>query len=180
MQLAGKLLVLFAAISLTFPISAYSKSKTRAHTVQASLPSQISPPGEKVIIVDPRIHRWGAYSSDGELIRSGMATAGGHWCKDIKRSCRTKTGTFRIFSLGNSGCKSRKYPLPRGGAPMPYCMFFNGGQGLHGSNQVFNGNGSHGCVRLHVDDARWIRFDFAEGPSDNNGFRGTKVIVRPY
>jgi len=55
---------------------------------------------------------------------------------------------------------------------MPYCMFFNGKQGLHGSNQVVRGNVSHGCVRLHVGDAKWIRFNFAT--------IGTKVIVKPY
>lgn len=55
---------------------------------------------------------------------------------------------------------------------MPYCMFFNGRQGLHGSYEVVKGNISHGCVRVHVEDAKWIRFNFA-------GY-GTRVIVRPY
>lgn len=159
---------------LTIPTSAFSAKH------RPSMPDSISAPGEKVIIVDPVIHAWGAYSANGTLERTGMATAGGKWCKDIHRSCKTKAGSFRIFSLGNSGCRSRKYPLPRGGAPMPYCMFFNGGQGLHGSQNVFYGNGSHGCVRLHVEDAKWIRFNFVEGPNASNGYRGTKVVVRPY
>ena len=55
---------------------------------------------------------------------------------------------------------------------MPYCMYFHGGQALHGSYEVVNGNISHGCVRLHVNDARWLRFNFAEP--------GTKVIIKPY
>lgn len=137
-----------------------------------SMPSQIRAPGEKVIIIDPNVHAFGAYSADGELLRSGLVTAGGKYCPDIHRSCRTRAGSFRIYSLGSSSCKSHKYPLPRGGAPMPYCMFFNGKQGLHGSNEVVRGNISHGCVRMHVSDAKWIRFNFAEP--------GTKVIVRPY
>lgn len=102
----------------------------------ASLPTSISPQGEKQIIVNPRIHMWGAYNEDGKLVKSGMATAGSNYCHDLGRSCRTKVGRFRIDSLGDAGCKSRKFPLPRGGAPMPYCMFFNNGQALHGSNQV--------------------------------------------
>jgi lipoprotein-anchoring transpeptidase ErfK/SrfK len=138
----------------------------------SSMPDQLSGHGEKVIVVDPSIHAWGAYSASGQLLRSGMATAGGNWCPDIHRSCRTKSGTFRIQTLGNGSCYSRKYPVGRGGAPMPYCMFFNGGQGLHGSYQVVPRNVSHGCVRLHVDDAEWIRYNFA-------GI-GTKVIVRSY
>lgn len=127
---------------------------------------------EKVIIVDPRKHTWKAFSADGKLLRSGMATAGSHWCSDIGRPCRTRVGTFRIHTLGGANCKSSKFPVGRGGAPMPYCMFFNGGQGLHGSHEVVYGNISHGCVRLHVNDARWIRFNFAT--------IGTKVIVKPY
>lgn len=136
------------------------------------LPEHIKAPGEKVVVVDPRVHAWGAYSPSGELLRSGIATAGKKWCPDIDRPCRTSVGTFRIYSLGSFSCKSHKFPVNRGGAPMPYCMFFNGGQGLHGSYEVVDGNASHGCVRMHVDDAEWLRFNFAN--------IGTKVIVRPY
>lgn len=135
------------------------------------LPSHIST-GEKTILVDPNVHAWGAYNADGELIRAGLATAGDDYCADIKRSCRTSAGSYRIQSLGNASCKSSIYPLPNGGAPMPYCMFFNGDQGLHGSYQVVEGNVSHGCVRMHVEDAKWIRYNFAN--------IGTKVIVKPY
>lgn len=144
------------------------------------LPQRISPPGEKVIIVNPNVHAWGAYSANGDLVRSGAATAGNSWCRDIRRSCKTKAGSFRIYSLGSSHCKSSKYPVGRGGAPMPYCMFFHGGQALHGSYQVVRANVSHGCVRLHVEDAAWLRFNFVNGPSKNNGYRGTRVIIRPY
>lgn len=136
------------------------------------LPQQISPPGEKTIIIDPHVHAWGAYSANGELLRSGISTAGARWCNDIERPCRTSVGSFRIYSLGSFNCISHKFPLGRGGAPMPYCMFFNGGQGLHGSYQVVDGNVSHGCVRMHVDDAEWLRFNFAT--------IGTKVVVKPY
>lgn len=147
----------------------YNKKKRSYHS---RLPSVISAHGEKVIIVDPNVHAWGAYSADGKLVRSGLTTAGSGWCRDLKRSCRTRSGTFRIYSLGNSSCVSKRFPLGRGGAPMPYCMFFNGGQALHGSYEVVAANVSHGCVRMSVDSARWIRNNFANV--------GTKVIVRPY
>jgi len=136
------------------------------------MPQRIDTSGEKVILVDPRVHAWGAYGADGNLIRAGVATAGGYYCPDVRRACKTKAGTFRIQSLGARGCKSSIYPRPRGGAPMPYCMFFNKNQGLHGSYQVIDGVGSHGCVRMKVEDAEWVRFNFATV--------GTKVIVRPY
>lgn len=146
----------------------------------AGLPDSVYPYGEKRIIVDPRSHKWAAYDEDGKLVKTGMATTGSHYCRDIGKPCRTTVGTFRIDSLGEAGCKSRKFPLPRGGAPMPYCMFFNGGQALHGSNAVVPANASHGCVRLHVKDARWIRFNFAEEPNSSNEWMGTLVTIQPY
>jgi len=150
-----------------------SRSSGKRYANESSrLPSKISSHGEKVIIIDPNAHAWGAYDAGGNLQRSGIATAGAKWCPDIGRSCRTKAGTFRIFSLGNSSCYSRKYPLGRGGAPMPYCMFFNGGQGIHGSTQLANANLSHGCVRIRTSDAQWLRYNFAGV--------GTKVVVRAY
>ncbi len=138
----------------------------------ARMPSQIASRGEKVIIVNPRVHAWGAYDGSGQLVKGGVATAGSDWCSDIHRRCHTRVGSFRINSLGSEGCKSHIFPLPHGGAPMPYCMYFNGGQALHGSYEVVDGNISHGCVRLHVADAEWIRFNFARV--------GTKVVVQSY
>jgi len=133
---------------------------------------KLGPVPERKIVVDPRSHTWKAYAANGKLLRSGLATAGSRWCWDIHRPCKTRSGTFRIYSLGSSHCISHKFPVGRGGAPMPYCMFFNGGQGIHGSYEVVAGNISHGCVRVHVNDARWIRFNFAT--------EGTKIIVKPY
>lgn len=145
-----------------------------------ALPSSIPAQGQKEIIVDPRIHMWGAYNEDGHLVRSGVATSGSNYCRDLRRACRTQVGTFRIYSLGEASCRSRKFPIPRGGAPMPYCMYFNNGQALHGSYQVVRRNVSHGCVRLHVKDAKWLRYNFAEEPTSRNESLGTIVIIKPY
>lgn len=163
----GRLLSIFKSSLLSIPFFILPLAAN-------AMPEHISPPGEKVIIVNPRSHEFGAYSAAGTLLRSGTATAGAGYCPDIHRGCRTKVGTFRIYSLGSSGCRSSKFPVPHGGAPMPYCMFFNGGQGIHGSpaGKVVRDNVSHGCVRVHIDDAEWIRFNFAT--------YGTKVIIKPY
>lgn len=184
MRYVGLIAISFVALCLTACTSMTSPS-TSTTTVAASkpapaplpdytsrLPSHIETHGQRVIVVDPTVHAWGAYDTNGDLIRAGLATAGSSYCPDIKRACKTRAGTFRINSLGAASCKSSIYPLPRGGAPMPYCMFFNGHQGLHGSYNVVEGNASHGCVRLRVQDAEWIRFNFAK--------IGTKVIVKPY
>jgi lipoprotein-anchoring transpeptidase ErfK/SrfK len=139
---------------------------------KSRMPAQISTKGERVVLVDPNVHAWGAYDKEGGLVRAGLATAGGEYCPDIKRGCKTGAGSFRVQSLGAENCKSTRYPRPHGGAPMPYCMFFNKNQGLHGSQYVMEGNVSHGCVRLSVSDAEWLRFNFAN--------IGTKVVVKPY
>ena len=145
------------------------------------LPMQLDDAEEKTIVFDPKAFAWGAYDSDGTLVRWGPATGGSGWCKDIGHSCRTKPGSFRIYSMGSSNCISSKFPVPRGGAPMPYCMFFHGGQALHGSpGQVVKCNVSHGCVRLFVQDAEWLRYDFVEPHSEGNSYKGTKVIVKSY
>ncbi|EKD71036.1 MAG: enhanced entry protein [uncultured bacterium] len=138
------------------------------------LPQQIDTNGKKVVVIDPSAHAWGAYDSDGNLIRAGIATAGGDWCEDTGRPCRTSVGKFKIRSLGGSECFSSKYPLPDGGGLMPYCMFFNGDQALHGSPDlaVVEDNISHGCVRMRIPDAEWLRFNFAQ--------IGTPVIVKSY
>lgn len=158
----------------------YEISGSPEATSDAPLPEYISSQQEKVIVVDPNNHVWGAYNARGKLIRWGIATTGSRWCADTKRPCQTKTGTFRIYSLGDPNCVSTKYPLPGGGAPMPYCMYFNGDQALHGSNDVEYKNASHGCVRIHVSDAKWLRYHFVEGPRESNHFRGTKVIIQAY
>ncbi len=139
----------------------------------ARMPDQIAT-NEKTILVDPRLHAWAAYDASGKMVNGGNASAGSDWCGDIHRPCRTSTGTHRIQSLGGPDCVSHIFPVGRGGAPMPYCMFFSNGQALHGvpPNEVGEGNFSHGCVRMHVGDAEWIRYNFAN--------IGTKVVVKPY
>lgn len=138
-----------------------------------AMPAYIDNPyREKVVLVSPREHAWGAYTADGRLVRSGLASAGANWCEDVGRPCRTWEGSFRIRSLGDSSCTSPSFPLPKGGAPMPYCMYFNPYQALHGSYDVRHANISHGCVRMRVADAKWLRFNFVE--------LGTLVVIQSY
>jgi len=144
------------------------------------MPPRIEAQGEKVIYVDLGNHIWAAYDADGYQVRWGPATGGRKHCpppnEDSK--CNTKEGSYRIYSLGSSNCVSTKFPEPDGGAPMPYCMFFDGGQALHGSpGGIVDANVSHGCVRMFVQDAEWMRYDFAEPAMTSNNYRGTKVVV---
>lgn len=145
-------------------------------TEGAPVPERIDGHHEKIIFVDPGEHVYGAYAANGKLIRWGIATSGAEQCPDTNESCRTKAGQFRIYLLGNASCISTKF----NNAPMPYCMFFNGGQALHGSSDIQFDNISHGCIRLHVDDAKWLRYHFVEGPASGNHYRGTKVVIKSY
>lgn len=170
-------LVVLAACSVLLSSCATSRGGSGGIGYSADYSSRIPQTiatNEPTIVVDPRVHTWGAYNSDGQLVKAGLASAGRDWCPDTGKPCRTHSGTYRIQSLGGPECVSHIFPIGVGGSPMPYCMFFSGGQALHGvpPNEIGEGNYSHGCVRLQVSDAEWIRYDFAGV--------GTKVIVRPY
>jgi lipoprotein-anchoring transpeptidase ErfK/SrfK len=132
---------------------------------------QIEAPGEKVILVSLSKLAFGAYDSEGNLEYWGPVSGARGYCPDIRRGCHTPTGHFSIYSKQGSGCKSTKFPVGRGGAPMPYCMFFHGGFALHGSYEVPGYNASHGCVRLFVNDAQWLNQEFTQDS------RGVPVII---
>lgn len=140
----------------------------------ARLPETMATNGQKVIYVDPNKFAWAAYNENGEQVKSGIATAGGDFCEDTGRPCRTDAGRFRITSIGGADCISRTFPLPNGGGLMPHCMFFHNGQALHGSPEgaVVEANISHGCVRMRIPDAEWLKNNFASV--------GTQVVVQPY
>jgi lipoprotein-anchoring transpeptidase ErfK/SrfK len=82
---------------------------------------------------------------------------------------RTPTGTWSAKWLSPKH-RSRKYH----NAPMPWSVFYNGGYAVHGTNEI-SGLGtprSHGCIRLHPDNAR-IFFQLVQA----NGKQNTKVQV---
>lgn len=177
LKLKGYLVVIMPLI-ISSCASYHGASSTGSYHADSSFFSSRLPDHlqtrEKLVLVDPNVHRWGAYDSKGDLVREGLATAGNHYCEDIGRACKTPTGSFRVWSLGSYNCKSSKYPLPRGGGLMPYCMYFGSQQALHGSpdGAVVEGNISHGCVRLKIPDAEWLRYNFVN--------IGTKVVVKSY
>lgn len=68
-----------------------------------------------------------------------------------RRGYRTPTGTFRPGRM-HERYFSRKYD----NAPMPHAIFFHGGYAIHGTTAIksLGQPASHGCVRLHPDNAR--------------------------
>lgn len=142
-------------------------------------PLRIPVENQKQIIVDQDKLAWGAYDADGNLLRWGPISSGRDKCTDSNRSCRTLTGIYRMFSKENEKCSSDIFPVGKGGAKMPYCMFFHKGFALHGSQDIPGVRASHGCVRMFTEDAKWLNLNFVELSSERNGFKGTLVIVRP-
>lgn len=139
---------------------------------------QIPAPGRKVVIFNPQVNAFGAYDADGQLVRWGPAAGGRDWCSDLDRPCHTTGGTYTIYTKSGVNCKSSIFPIPKGGAPMPYCMFFHGGYAIHGSPEVPGFNASHGCIRVFFGDAQWLNQDFVDVSGD--GYPGTKVVVESY
>lgn len=142
-------------------------------------PRYIDATGEKTIYVSQKQLAWGAYDANGELLWWGPLSSGSGHCKGIDGTCTTPSGTFRVIRKQDIDCISTTFPIrpygESGGAEMPYCMHFFRGYALHGSDTVPGYRASHGCVRLFIEDARWLNEEFIELP-DSEG-QGTRVIV---
>lgn len=146
----------------------------RHHMHHAPFVYAIEPMKHRMILIDPKLHAWGAYNRRGQLVHWGPAALGKTWCADVGRGCRTIRGEFTIYSRQGAGCRSHKYPLRKGGgAPMPYCMHFYKGFAIHGSPTVPGYHASHGCVRIFPRDAKWLNQEFIQIGS-------TKVLVKNY
>lgn len=149
-----------SSLLLASPLAIAKKGKsTHKHSAPAQ---QIAAPGTKTVKIDLSKLTWAAYTPSGELLKWGRVSGGKNYCPDIKRACRTPVGTYTVYMKRGAGCKSTKFPVGKGGAKMPYCMFFKGGYAMHGSNSVPNYNASHGCVRMPPADAQWLNTQFVD------------------
>jgi lipoprotein-anchoring transpeptidase ErfK/SrfK len=68
-----------------------------------------------------------------------------------RRGYVTPTGNYRPTRM-HKMWYSRKYD----NSPMPHSIFFRGGYAIHGTGEVkrLGTPASHGCIRLHPDNAR--------------------------
>ncbi len=92
---------------------------------------------------------------------------------------RTLNGTYKPQRLARKWF-SRKYDW----SPMPYSIFFDGGYAIHGSYEIshLGRPASHGCIRLHPDNAALLFALVKEHMDDTTivvtGERPEKVRVR--
>ena len=126
----------------------------------APFPKQIVPEdkGVSYIIVDLALQAYGAYDKTGKLVQWDPVSSGKVFCNHVVGTCNTPPGKYVLHDKRGKKCKSGKFPVRstgRGGANMPYCMFFHRGYALHGSPMPGH-PASHGCVRTNADGAKWL------------------------
>lgn len=82
---------------------------------------------------------------------------------------RTPTGTYRPFRM-HKMWYSRKYDM----SPMPYSLFFKGGYAIHGTYEIkrLGRRASHGCIRLHPNNARRLY-----GLVSKYGLGNTRIVI---
>ena len=82
----------------------------------------------------------------------------------------TPTGAYGVTRMYRK-YHSKKYD----GAPMPHSIFFHGGYAIHGTTDLkrLGRIASHGCVRLHPDNAKTLFALVKEIGSEN-----TKIWVK--
>jgi len=138
-----------------------------------SCPSEISCQTE-LFVFDPKASSWAAYDEEGQRVLTGSGSAGVDACEENpNRSCRTITGTFHVYNKRGADCRSGEYPVDtKGGAKMPYCMYFYQGFTIHAAYDVPEHPSSHGCVRILPSAAKWLSEEFMRV--------GTKVIILAY
>ena len=83
---------------------------------------------------------------DGQVLHEFPVSTG-------RKGYSTPTGTYGVTRMHRKYF-SKKYD----NAPMPNAIFFHGGYAIHGTTDIkrLGRIASHGCVRLHPDNARTL------------------------
>ncbi|WP_306120357.1 MULTISPECIES: L,D-transpeptidase [unclassified Roseitalea] len=115
-----------------------------------------------VVTIDLSEQRLYVRDMSGPLHAWPVSTARSGYC--------TPVGTYRPIRLERMWY-SRKYD----NAPMPHSIFFHGGYAIHGTTETgdLGRPASHGCVRLHPDNARTL-FDLVVA----HGMAATRIVIR--
>lgn len=136
--------------------------------------------GEKLILVDLSRFAWASYDESGHLLKWGPASPGTKKCLDVAEGCSTPSGSFRVTRKDGVDCASKTYPHRisgvNGGGEMPWCVYFYKGFALHGSSDLPGYEASYGCLRLFIEDAKWLNEQFVDLPSNDQ--KGTQIIIR--
>ena len=87
-----------------------------------------------------------------------------------RRGYRTPSGSYRPYAL------KRDHHSSRYDAPMPYSIFYRGGYAIHGTYSInrLGSPASHGCIRLHMANARELF-----GIVRDFGADQTRIVIYP-
>jgi lipoprotein-anchoring transpeptidase ErfK/SrfK len=105
-------------------------------------------------------------------VKSGNSFTAKKWkVSTARKGYRTPTGNHTPYLMNE-----RHFSSLYNNAPMPYSIFFKGNYAIHGTDALKSlGNpASHGCVRLHPDNARLL-FEMVE----QAGMQNTVITVVP-
>jgi lipoprotein-anchoring transpeptidase ErfK/SrfK len=122
------------------------------------------PPPPRLIITINKVSQKMTVELDGDTLYKWAVSTGAP-------GYETPSGTYRPFRL-----EKEHYSKEWDDAPMPYSIFFTGrGHAVHGSYHVksLGRRASHGCVRLHPDNAAKLF-----GLVQKTGTSNTRVIVK--
>lgn len=129
------------------PASAELKGSMRLALLEPDLAAEITePPSQKLVVrIDLSDQRMFVYV--GEQLSYVFPVSTG------RKGYGTPVGRYQAQWLSPNH-RSRKY----NNAPMPWSVFFYEGYAIHGTTEVkrLGRPASHGCVRLHPDDANVV------------------------
>lgn len=148
----GRAAALFAAAGAVLflagqsPASAEYVDHMRVGSITAVnvIENVTTPPGEKLTVrVDLSDQTMFVYMSEKLVHTFKVSTA--------RKGYITPIGRYQAQWLA-AKWRSRKYNM----APMPWSVFFHGGYAIHGTSDLkrLGRPASHGCVRLHPDNAK--------------------------
>jgi lipoprotein-anchoring transpeptidase ErfK/SrfK len=116
-----------------------------------------------VLVQVDRASQTMAVSADGAYLYTWPVSTG-------RPGYGTPAGVFHPQRMA-----ARWYSTVYYNAPMPHAIFFYGGFAIHGTYDIarLGGPASHGCVRLHPNDAA-VLFDLVQ----REGMHNTTIVVQ--
>ncbi|MEO6014532.1 MAG: L,D-transpeptidase [Devosia sp.] len=135
--------------------------KSNSHSSFSSMSAPRSVSGPVSITVDISTQTMDVVA-DGQTVYSFDVSTG-------RKGYSTPTGNYRPIRM-HTMWYSSKYE----NSPMPYSIFFKGGYAIHGTGDIkhLGQIASHGCVRLHPDNAKLL-FELVE----KVGMANTKISL---
>jgi lipoprotein-anchoring transpeptidase ErfK/SrfK len=127
------------------------------------LASASSPAEAGLLVRVDRASQTMEVSADGAYLYSWRVSTG-------RPGYGTPAGTFRPQRMAARWFSTIYY-----NAPMPHAIFFYGGFAIHGSYDIarLGGPASHGCIRLHPNDAATLF-----GLVQREGMHNTTIVVQ--